>query len=255
MRGYVSVLKLYTRGTIYQIVLRTLILVGVECGMFAVLLRKYAWGLSIGATKLTALFDNSRLSYVFLLGVIFCVMNPLSEMGANKAGRLEYTMQRLSIPYKHTVLVQWGYNTACYLLFWMIQTMVVLGMCQCYFRLVPSDSINHQTLVLAFYQQDFLHNLLPLSDWYRWVRNLMLVVTLGLMTSRFTDLQRRGRKTGSGMAALIWLTGLSFFSEAEQSCTFEIFIIAICAAIMFFSLVNISVGEDEEDEAEDNPSL
>jgi len=255
MKNYASVMMLYNRGTIYQIFVRMLITIGAQCGMFMLTLRRYGEAISAGAMGLEKMIDKSSMDLIFLLSLVLAVLSPLSDMGVEKNSKVGYTLRRLAITERQTVLVQWGYNTLVYLMFWLLHALVAVGLCLWFLNVAPMGSFNHQTLVMAFYRNDFLHNLLPLTDWFRWLRNIVLFVTFGLMTARFTYLQRRGKRAVGGTVFLIWLLWLNFISDSGREFQYEIAIMILCAVVMFFSLANLKLGDDEDEQEVKQPQV
>ena len=57
-------------------------------------------------------------------------------------------------------------------------------------------------MFLAFWRSEYLHALLPMADSALWIRNGLLLISLGLAAAIFPYKQRRGKYSGSAIAML-----------------------------------------------------
>jgi hypothetical protein len=122
--------------------------------------------------------------------------------GCSFSSRNFYTLCRLGISERRIFILQAAFNGACFVLLWLTQLL-----CLCAFDLVrnglPQDTYDY----VRFYDVQFFHNLLPLGDGWRWMRNIALVTGLGLSTAVAPFHQRRRRFA----ASLVLMFLLSIF--------------------------------------------
>ena len=135
-----------------------------------------------------------------------------AERGREKTG---YTLQRLSVSEKMVLLWQAIYNGSCYLLLWASQVVVVLALSHWYTQIADPAMVTSQTIFLAFYRHEYLHGLLPMAEMEHWIRNLMLLLGLGLSSAYFTYAQRRRRKNGQLLTMILLV--LLFFRDHINS--------------------------------------
>jgi len=129
---------------------------------------------------------------------------------------------------------------------WAIQILISYALCRRYIAKADPALTGAQTIFLAFYRSDFLHSLLPLSELSRWIRNVLLLVCLGLAAAHFPYRQRR-RKAGESIIAMAALT-LVFFSRDLGSFGNDLLVILLSAANMAAVLKSV-FGRDAGEEA------
>ena len=136
------------------------------------------------------------------------------------------------------------FGTVCFLLLWALQTLVGLGLCIWYAAAVGPAHSSTQTVLLAFYQTDFLHSLLPLAESAGYVRNLMLAAGLGLETALCSFRMRRGRRGLLGLAMAAMVTQL--FAQRMGAVNKSVWhgLIVLCVAGLDCLLV-LTTGEEE----------
>lgn len=94
-------------------------------------------------------------------------------------------------------------NALCFACVWCVQLMASVGAA----ALHAADARyaeGAQGIFVDFYRSEFLHGLLPLADGYLWVRNVVFVLALGVLTA-YMQLGLR-RKNGGRRLALVVLT-------------------------------------------------
>ena len=74
-----------------------------------------------------------------------------------------------------------------------------------------------QTVFLAFYRVPFLHGLLPLGEWTGYVRNLLVVLGLGLESGAAACRRRRGGRFP--LAFAMEILALTFFAKGPGELT------------------------------------
>ena len=214
MRQLLSVLMLMTRSTLHKILLILAAMAAVQSSLFFFVLHnameRYT-ETSLISTRLDFLFSESRLilffGLAFLLTTAVLVLIP-----CDLKGRQSYTWKRLSVPERGIFFRRAFYNSCCYFLLWGIQLILVLGLSAVYLKVQIPDAVDTQTVMLAFYRNEFLHSLLPLADVQNLIRNFILCVGLGFAAAVF-PLRLRKRKPGLEILCLVPLSLIFFRSE------------------------------------------
>lgn len=197
MKLHWSVLMLMARSTIHKLLGLFVIMAVAEGVLFALSL--CTW-LNIGGLEL--ILSHSHITVVCAICFVLVTVL-LWTTGCEFSSKQGYTLQRLSVSPRSVFLWQAVYNTICYFLFWAVQTLIVLALCHLYMAVAHEAVVNQQTVFLAFYRNPFLHSLLPLDEAFRYVRNVLLVLSLGVTSAHFPLCQRRRTWsfTAIGMAA------------------------------------------------------
>ena len=201
MKKHSSVFMLMARSTIYRVLGLLILMAVAEAGLFWLRLQQ---GAIDGNFSLEAIISESRLSWA--CAAFFLFVNVILSWGSYTISDT-YTAARLSVSGKAVYLWQCIYNSLCYLLFWMVQILIGIGLCRVYEAMAPAEFVSNQTVFLAFYRSNFLHSFLPFEDTWVWVRNILLVVALGICSSRIPG---KNRKIGIGSCFLIAATGVFF---------------------------------------------
>lgn len=251
MRQHISVFMLYIRSSLYKVLL-------LLAGMAAAETVVFVWTLKGLLQEIAALresgiedfagmgitlspesvLENSYITYIFA-AVTLLIMVVLCLIGCERGNKQGYTLRRLSISESSVVLWQSLCNTCCYFLLWVVQIAVAWGLCRLYVSMV--EAVSNQTVFLAFYRSDFLHNLLPLDETSLWVRNILLVLTYGITTACFSFRQRRG-KFAAEIIALFWAT-IVWCSRELGSFITDLFAMFCCVMVIGVELYRIFAKE------------
>ena len=110
-------------------------------------------------------------------------------IGQNKGSKSVYTMNRLGLSENQMTLVFGGVFTGYFLLYWAFQIALCYGFFVWYsrFTLVGSNA-----WMLAVWRSEWLHTLLPLGEWWGYLRNAVICLSFGF-TAAF-DSQRARRE-------------------------------------------------------------
>lgn len=198
MKKHLSILMLAARFTVYKVIGLMLTMSGVQTALFVLNMKRDESAL------LEEVFGSSRLWVVALLAfAVLCVL--LSGSGNGSGGSKSiYTLRRLSV--NEPVITGWwtGYNCLIYLVFWLWEALTVIGLGLIYLRCMPEAMVGPQTILLACYRNWYLQNLIPLADVSCWIRNVILVICLGICSACCAFHERRG---GKGIA--IWFMAIT----------------------------------------------
>ena len=222
MKKHSSVFMLMTRSTIYRVMGLLILMTVAEAGLFWLRLQQ---GAIDGNFSLEAIISESRLSWA--CAAFFLFVNVILSWGSYTISDT-YTAARLSVSGKVVYLWQCVYNTLCYLLFWMAQILIAIGLCRVYEAMAPAEFVSNKTVFLAFYRSKFLHSFLPFEATWVWIRNILLVVALGVCSSRTPG---KNRKIGVGACILIAASGVFFVQEIGDMTSVLFLVIAavLCA--------------------------
>ena len=197
MKKYLSIFELFTRSTIYKIMV---ILLAMGVSQVALFYRAMAEWIpleeyhlefeAIDYYSLEWMVDRSKSAEIMavafiLLTVVLCLN------GCNFGSKSSYTLQRLQVTEKKIFLLQSLYNSLCYVLLLGAQVAVFLIQSKLYID--NAGTVTNQSVFLAFYRQDFMHSVLPLEGIVRWICNIVIVLCCGVSAAVFTYLQRRGK--------------------------------------------------------------
>ena len=245
MKKHLSVLGLFVRSSLLRILGVIVLSSLVQTGLFAYTMHSTfssgdpVWGLE-------SIVSDSRIAFVFAAAFLLLTIQLVSACSAYST-KTQYTLSRLSVTQKAVFFWQTAANCLFYLLFWTIEVIVVF-LCALYFAHIADPSaISNQTVFLAFYRQPFLHGLLPLDQTSIYIRNIMLVLGLGMSAAVFSFRQRR---KGLGLELYILAPLVCIMFPRQTSEMFgDIFLIMLSAFLMFTTLYSVFTKEDSYGEA------
>lgn len=167
MKKDTSIWMLCARNTVYKLLGLLVLMAIAETGLFL-------WK-AIGAeVELTVILWQSHIPLIFLVALAVWTLI-LTMPGQYRAA---CTMQRLQTEKKDLYFTYVCYNVITYAILWGTQVLLLLALFHLYGRFAPTRFFGHQTIGLTFYGDWFLHSLLPISDWTRYLRNICLVLGL-----------------------------------------------------------------------------
>lgn len=227
LKKHLSVFGLFIQSSIYKILTVLLLMTVAEASLFHFQLRRaLAQAEAIGKlTRLEDMIGNSYLGLCFALAFVL-ISIILCCVGTEYFSKCGYTLKRLSVSERQTFFHQAVYNMFVYLLLWAIQVLISYLLCQYYISLAPANILSNQTVFLAFYRNQLLHGLLPLSEGWLWIRNGIFILSLSFAAAEFPFKQRR-KKFGASMVAL---------------CIYTIFMFAVEIGWMTGAVSSIVVG-------------
>ena len=193
MRKHMAVFGLLAKSSLWKVVGILLAMCAAEIVLFRFALQDALEAhdmADVGMATLEQLLAKSWGKTLFkaalvLISVAVCL--PGCKFKSNP----DYTLRRLSISERMVFFHQAVYNMVVYCMLIAAQLGVVFGLANYYVAAVPKEYASGQTVMLAFYRDRFLHSLLPMEDVGLWIRNGLLVITLGLAAAGFPYRQRR----------------------------------------------------------------
>lgn len=243
MKKHLSVFLLMVRSSFYPILGLLVLLAAVQGGIF--------WLVLCGSTGEGLLLENvvagSRLGLVFGL-FFFRVSHFLIRTGRLPGSRQGYTLGRLGVSERWVFFWQAVYNVLMYALFYMAECLIVLGLSQIYIHHAPAEYVTGQTVFLAFYRSPLLHSLLPMEDGLVWLRNIVLLLSLGICAAQYPMGIRRGKRA----KAVVFLMAMvpTFFVQPLGSSPLYVFQMIFCLFFVAFCLYKALIPEEVEDDEE-----
>lgn len=131
MKNFTSVLMLWARRSIWQVLAIIAVMAAAETALFYFLALPKAGGLSLNTAITTGLTGPACAVFFALLCVLLCLS------GCDFGTRSNYTLCRLSVSRRKVFLAQAMYNFICFLIFWGVQTAIALALCILYVRRAP----------------------------------------------------------------------------------------------------------------------
>ena len=128
-----------------------------------------------------------RVGRFWMVLLLFALTRAAGDTAGSKS---VYTMNRLGLSENRMTLVFGGVFTGYFLLYWALQIAVAYGFFVWYsrFTLVSSNSF-----MLACWRSEWLHTLLPLNEWWGYLRNLAICTSFGFSAAFGSQLSRRGK--------------------------------------------------------------
>ena len=220
MKKQLSVFALHARAAIGRLALVLLGTLALDAAAYAL------FGLRMYPPSLTGSALVTALRVVFSLGLLVCQLLLAACFGTGS--RYGYTLRRLQIPETRVLLWSGVCNALCFACVWCVQLMASVGTA----ALHAADARyaeGAQGIFVDFYRSEFLHGLLPLADGYLWVRNVVFVLALGVLTAYMqlglrrknggppTDTGRSDRPAASCAAGPVRI-GPDRRASAERGC-------------------------------------
>ena len=251
LRQHISVLMLTARGTIFKILLIIIAMILTQTAIFTAVLSQADRILPTytspypNSIPLDQIFTDSHIELV-LLAAFLGITALLILNGCDFSSKQGYTLARLNITERSVWIWQSVYNTMVYIILLVSELAAIMLMCAIYTR--TAEVTGPQTVMLAFYRSDLLHSILPLAEFSRLARNIILIIALGMTTAYFPYSRRRGRISKCGLVLTAAAT-VNFIAPTGQFASDFILILfsLLSAAAALFGIV---FEGDEEDEAE-----
>ena len=206
MKKHLSVFGFFARSSFFKVFLILLAMCAVEITFFHFELQDALEAYEVvgsGMPSLERMFMRAATNVYFRVALVF-ISIVICLPGCEFKSNTSYTLRRLSISERATFFHQAAYNTLVYMMLIAVQLITVFGLSQYYLSAVPKECISNQTILLAFYRNDFLHSLLPLEDVGLWIRNGLLVITFGLATAEYPYRQRRHKFSSTELALVVY---------------------------------------------------
>ena len=114
----------------------------------------------------------------------------VATAGAARGSKTTYTLNRLGLTENTATLIFGGVFTGYFLLYWAVQLACAYGVFVWYSRL---SLVSSNTFMLAAWRSEWLHILLPLGEWWNYLRNLVICLSFGFCAAFAAQQGRRGK--------------------------------------------------------------
>lgn len=240
MKQHLSVFLRFVRSNFYKLLLFYALLAMAQVGLVA-------WEAKQGAQLFHDAVDGSwafRLWQVGYLATLILLWVTGGEFGSRQG----YTLKRLGISYQMVYLWQAVYNCVMFFLFWAVMAGAMFVAAWVFYRMVPTRAENHN-LFLSFYLGQYLHNLMPVTNAVRWIRNVVITLALGFTGAHFPLQQRRKRFSFSAIVAgVCGMFGMSYGFTGSDGSTYDCVITFVALLALLTALCDGLWKESDKDE-------
>ena len=206
MKKHMSVFGLFARSSFYKVLLILVAMCAVQAVCFHLewqdALDVYE-AVDASLPSLERLFAKAATNVYFRVALVMVTV-VICLPGCAFKSNTGYTLRRLSVSERGIFFYQAAYNTLVYLILMAVQLVMAFGLSQYYMATAPAECLSNQTVTLAFYRNEFLHSLLPFEDVGLWIRNGLLIVSLGLATAEYPYRQRRHKFSANAVALVMY---------------------------------------------------
>ena len=245
MEKHLSVFGLFARSSVYKVLLILIAMCAVQSLCFYMEVQDTVAAYeAIGAdvASLEKVFEKAAVNVYFrvalvLVSVVICL--PGCEFKSNTS----YTLRRLSVSERTIFFYQAAYNMLICCMLIAVQLVTVFGLARYYIATVPAQFISNQTIALAFYRNNFLHSLLPMEDVGLWIRNGLLVLSLGMACAEFPYRQRRHKFSTTAIALVSYTIVL--FDRSIGQITYAISSGVVALAIIGEVIYTLTRKDEE----------
>ncbi len=181
-----SVFALLIRNSFYKVLLVLILsLMAAGLGFY-----KLFWGNDSEIVFLSAeqMIDKLGAMPCFVMAfIVILLILGITESKLNqKSGN---TIQRLRIDIKRFFVIETIYNVFIFTLLyavWICAMIIMMKIYSCRYAvagglLTPAE--NAQQLFMAFYRNEFLHNLMPMAEIGKWIRNILVIVAFAMQAA------------------------------------------------------------------------
>ena len=114
----------------------------------------------------------------------------VATAGAARGSKTTYTLNRLGLTENTATLIFGGVFTGYFQLYWAVQLAFAYGVFVWYSRL---SLVSSNTFMLAVWRSEWLHTLLPMGEWWNYLRNLVICLSFGFCAAFAAQQGRRGK--------------------------------------------------------------
>ena len=170
MKKDISVFAMILKSVIYKVLGVILLTAAAEMGAFCIAVK-------MGAISIENAVEMSHIKWIFILGFVFTSVLTMTNLRKISSA---YTIRRLRYSEVSVYLSEAACGIICFTLLYAVQILTLFISSQIYVHMIPEHFISNQTVFLAFYRDRFLHSIMPLSDIWVWVRNIVAVIASGI---------------------------------------------------------------------------
>ncbi len=251
MKKHLSVISHAARGVVYKLLIIIALTAAAQIFMFmraADSLLAYS-DPRLGAPTFIDLTFRAKLPIICGAGfVLLCAAVCLNGCEL-KGSRISYTYRRLRISESAVLAWHSGVNAVCFLTYWASQAAIAILFWVLYTKNANAAGLIAQAPLVWFYNDEYLHTLLPIEDYLRFARNIIICLSLGFCSAAFSFRQRRGKRAW-GIFVLALVTFFSFVQDMAEGSADAAMIgfCVLCCGIVLLGIYS-ATSEETEDES------
>lgn len=196
MQKYISVLMLIASCSIKKIAAILAIMFTGEMAAYMIIGRN-------------AMYLDSALGYIriptgaIIFGAYAGIFFVLTQFGKGRGADPTITLDRLRVSRSSVFAMQIIYNTCMFTIFWGVQVAIYLLMIKLYCTANP-DAVGAQSVFMAFVKNTLPHSFLPMAHPVVLIRNIVLVVMMGVVSSCASFEKKYSKQFPALSAAIIF---------------------------------------------------
>lgn len=247
MGKIVSVFELLARNTIYKILLIFTALGIAEIWQFInrlqeqLALQNKADVSGAGGSLELVIESSGQYGWYTIAFILISVILGFST--CNFGSVSGYTLKRLRISEWEIFLVQSAYNLMCYIMLMGVQLGLLLVMGHLY--MTQADDVSSQTIFLAFYRHDFMHSILPMEEWMRYLTNLLMLGGVSVTVAGVPYFQRNGKFCWEAVVT-VGIMAVGFEAGLGDVVPYTLTLIILGLSVFVASRVKICYMERKE---------
>ncbi len=185
MKKYISILALEAKNTIYKLFAVWTVMAAAQLADFYLVLKKGTSSFALIEGIIPYSFEDgleeAHTGLIFGTALILTAVVLIWSVSEKNKVKSKRSLWRLSVERKQITFLRAGYHILCFVALFAVQISLVVVMYEmsCSMLGITEET---QLLFLAFYRNSFLHNILPLSDWYRSFRLIITILLYGMGT-------------------------------------------------------------------------
>ncbi len=235
MKRSISICAVAARQLVWKLLVIVLVLAVCECALF--------WRAE-ASDSFYLMVQRAQIPLLYWLAVV-AVTIASCRQGADRQGKLTYTLSRLPDGEARITTLWAAVYAAAYGIVWAAQVGVLLLLWRRFLVLNPQITAPKLALLAETYGGGWLHSLLPMDNWLRWLAVLLWYVSLSAAAAQHGFLHRRGRS-----APLVWAllaVGKPFANLPIGQCVLEGLMVIGCAIAIVYCRSSVWRCQDEED--------
>ncbi|MCL2045021.1 MAG: hypothetical protein FWG88_01365 [Oscillospiraceae bacterium] len=236
MKKHLSVMMLYVRSILYKFILLVLVMAVVQSVFFAIAFRN-----AEGLYGLDTIMNNSRLEIIFRFAIALLWIF-IGTADTESRIKIEYTLSRLRITRKMVFIWHSIVNSCFIILFRAILFCLLYALCSVYMRLYPQP----QAVMLVFYSNNYLHQLLPLKDYGLILYHVLYMIIFAIASASYSMRINKGNNAGFQYGFFVWLTSaFAIGFDIGNYITYYVFLSLMLAVSVYSVFRAFEEGTDE----------
>lgn len=246
MKKYLSVFSVIARESIYRISLLWLISAALQTAVFYVEMNsEHVQKTRLIAEAFSPYGDKICIPLIFALTFLLTGIL-LMKTGMEFRTKTGYTLRRLLISEKQVFVIQAVYNFIMILLLFVFETALCFILSNWGTAFIDAQFITNQTVYLTFYSSEFISNMFAGRDVMLIVRNIIIMLSVGVNLSLFSYSWRRGKKYIFGVLVLV-VAGVLFWWSPDYSYVEDITFSAVALGSLLIALGVAHTRREEYD--------